>query len=75
METEKIKRYEEALDYIALVAMKQECHPMKFNTLDTECIFCLAYLALNDGSHGKSFNYKALAEEMRKHPPFTTDTI
>ena len=59
------KRYRDALDYITVVAMKKNPHLGRPRTSDKECIFCLAYLALNDGVYGESFDYETLAKQMR----------
>lgn len=56
----------EAIDYIAIVAMKKNPHLGRPRSSDKECIFCLAYLALNDGAYGEHFEYKEMAEEARK---------
>jgi O6-methylguanine-DNA--protein-cysteine methyltransferase len=63
---EENKFLREALDYIALVANKKDPHLGRPRSSDKECIFCLAYLALNDGDYGEHFDYKQMAEEIRK---------
>lgn len=70
MNEEEIKkdneRLRQALDYIALVANKNNPHLGRPRTTDKDCIFCLAYFALNDGAFGEHFDYKKLAEEFRE---------
>lgn len=59
------KRLKEALDYIALISMKKNPHLGRPRSSDKDCIFCLAYLALNDGAYGEHFDYAKLATDLR----------
>ena len=70
---DKEKYLREALDYIALVANKKNPHLGRPRSSDTECIFCLAYLALNDGAYGEHIEYKELSENMRASARNQTD--
>jgi len=68
METdkEKIDRLESALDYIALIANISNPHLGRPRSSDKSCVFCMAYLALNDGAYGEHIDYKSLAKDLRK---------
>lgn len=63
---EKIDFLRSALDWIAIVANTQSPHLGRPRSSDTSCIFCMAYLALNDGAYGEHIDYKTLSENKRK---------
>lgn len=64
--TQKIKFLESALDYIALIANIENPHLGRPRSSDVKCIFCLAYLALNDGAYGEHFEYAEMAQALRE---------
>ena len=59
------KRLRAALDWIALVANKNNPHLGRPRSSDKTCIFCMAYLALNEGAYGEYIDYEKLAKDER----------
>ncbi len=48
--TEKILRYEAALEYILILAEKK--HLGRPRLSDKKCIYCMAFFALHNGAYG-----------------------
>lgn len=57
------KRLRSALDWIALVSNKNNPHLGRPRSSEKECIFCMAYLAVNDRAYGEHVDYEALAKQ------------
>jgi len=65
---EENKRLRAALDYIALLAYRQNPHLGRPRLTDKKCIFCMAYFALNNGAYGENISkddYKKMARDLR----------
>lgn len=71
---DRIKFLESALDYIALIAIKDNPHLGRPRATDSRCYFCLAYLALNDGAYGEHFEYAEMAEALRELDKIRSNT-
>lgn len=59
------KRLRSALDWIAIVSNEKNPHLGRPRSSDKTCIFCMAYLAINDGAYGEHIDYEALSKAKR----------
>ena len=63
-----VRRYEAALEYIILLANKKDPHLGHPRLGDKNCIFCMAYFALNNGAYGYTIeeeDYRKLTDELK----------
>ena len=63
-----VRRYEAALEYILLLANKNNPHLGHPRLSDKNCIFCMAYFALNNGAYGYTIeeeDYRKLINELK----------
>ena len=64
------ERLKVALDYICLLANKKNPHLGRPRLTNLECIFCMAYFALNNGAFGEYISiedYKKLSNRLREN--------
>lgn len=65
----EIERLRTAIDYILWLSNKKNPHLGHPRLSDRECVFCMGYFAINNGSFGYSLtteDYKKLIEDFKK---------